>query len=134
MAENNKMAVADSFARKVMVVSWDGKSPTATVDRNVTSFEENIKTNVLDFAGVDPKGRLVTGTYRFKGCVRTPDPNAAVYVVELNGQIVPIINDIATIAGLAWNKRKRLMYFFDSCTYTIFEYRWSPKDGTVCKS
>lgn len=121
--------------KRIVVVRWDGVSPTAVTLRNMTAIEQDpiYASNHLDLAGVDPKGRLVTGTYRTVGCVRTTDVNGTVYVFRKNGEAVPLIHNLDTVAGFAWNKRKKLFYFFDSCTYTIIEYKWSPKTGNIRK-
>ncbi|XP_055296952.1 putative sugar lactone lactonase YvrE [Sitodiplosis mosellana] len=131
MIGHNELAASND--KRIVVINWDGVSPTATTVRNITAIEQNpiYASNHLDIGGIDPEGRLVTGTYRTVGCVRTSDVNGTVYVFRQNGDIVPLIQNLDTVAGFAWNKRKKLFYFFDSCTYTIFEYKWSPETGEI---
>lgn len=105
----------------------------ATIIRNNTGVEQdpNYATNHFDTGSVDPKGRLVTGTYRTQGCVFTSQVNGSVYLFRENGESVSLIQNLGTIGGFAWNKKEKLCYFFDSCTYTIYEYDWSPKTGLI---
>lgn len=124
----NEFAVADD--KRICVIRWDGCSPNATLVRNMTVIEQYATTHI-EIGGIDPKGRFLAGTYREIGCVKSSDPSATVYLVRKDGEIVPIIQNLDTSAGCAWNKKKNLFYFFDSCTYTIYEYCWSPQTGNI---
>lgn len=131
----NKNELAVGNDKQIVVINWDGVSPTATLARNQTPIgDPNYSYNHLDFAGIDPKGRLATGTYRTIGCVQTQPANNTAYLIELNGEIVPLIQNVDTVAGFAWNRKKKLFYYFDSCNYIIYEYKWSPKTGMIRKN
>lgn len=133
MKRNNQFAVGN--VKRIVVIQWDGKSPDATLASNRTGIEEEpiYATSGLDTGASDPTGRLVTGTFRFSGCIANQDANANVYSFRKNGQIMRIISNVKTIGGLAWNKKKKLMYYFDLCNYNIMEYKWDPKTGNISK-
>lgn len=133
MKHKDQYAVGN--VKRIVVVQWDGKCEYATLVRNQTGIEEEpiYANSGLDTGSIDPKGRLVTGTYRFSGCVANQDVDGNAYLFKKSGDIRKIIENVKTIGGLAWNKHKRLMYFFDLCNYNIEEFKWDRKTGKLSK-
>lgn len=130
-----KNKFAASSDKSIVLIHWDGISPKATLICNLTTIEQNriYANNYLDAGSVDPKGRLVAGTFRRDACVATSEANATLYLFKKDGEIVPLIHNLDTIGGMAWNVRKKLFYFFDSCKFTIIEYKWCPRTGKIRK-
>lgn len=131
MKRDNYFAVSVAFTKRIVLIYWDERSPLVTLVNNQTGIEEDAMyaTNSLNGSAFDPFGRYVAGTYRFTGCVANGAIDSNVYLIKRNGQIVRIISNVKTIGGIVWNKRKRLVYFYDSCDYNIREYQWDPKTG-----
>lgn len=130
-----KNEFAASNDKRVVVLYWDRVSPSATLVRNMTAVEQNsiYANNHFGTGNVDPKGRLVAGTYREDTCVWTSEANGTLYLFRKDGEIKPLIHNLGTLGGLAWNKKKNLFYFLDSCTYTLFEYKYCPRSGKIRK-
>lgn len=117
--------------------NWDGTSPTAIIVSNKTQLEGSTlyRNNFLDQGVVDPLGQLQTGTFRFSGCVSTPEVNGSLYLFRKNEIIEDtIIQNLKEISGFAWNVKRNLMYFMDSCDYCIREYKWDPNTGLIGKN
>lgn len=130
-----KNKFAASSDKRVVVLHWDGVTPNATLVCNMTAIEQDpiYASDHFDSGRVDPKGRLIAGTYRQSLCVRNSDVNGTLYLFKKDGKIVPLIHNTDTIGGLAWDKAKNVFYFFDSCKYTIYEYKWCPRSGRIRK-
>lgn len=130
----NEFAVGDK--RNLLGVKWDGVGKTATLICNTTAIEQDpiYATNSFDSGGIDPKGQLVAGSFRSAGCVRNGDPDATAYLFKKNGDIVPIIRNLSAFPGVAWYEEKKVMYYLNLCSYTIYKCDWSPKTGEISKT
>lgn len=130
---DNQYAV--SIERTVMIIEWDGVSTIARYIRNATAVEQNpiFNTNGLDRGKVDPKGRLVAGTFRTDYCPPTANPNGSFYLFERNQNVKTLITNIKSSAGFAYNTKQQLFYFIDYCNNVIWEFDWDPRTGTIGK-
>lgn len=133
--KSHKNRFALSVERSVLIIEWDGKSSFVKPIRTATAVEQEAiyDDNDFDSGKVDPSGRLVAGTYRGDGCAKTSAANSSVYLFERDIDILPIIRGISSVAGLAWNPKLKKFYFLRSCLYSIYEYDWCSKTGSIRK-
>lgn len=127
--------VGNSYLKRVCRVRWDGVSEFADIISNKTELDPDYPLDQIemDTGVVDPLGQLLSGTYRMKGCPPTTDPFGTVYLFRKNEKIVTQIPCMREVSGFAWNTKKKLFYYFDSCDYNIREYKWNSKTGRISK-
>lgn len=126
---------AAGSGKSILVIYWDGRSPYVTLVKNGSYFETDpiYANNSVDVATTDPFGRLTVATYRSVACLEKPDVDSNVYSFRKNGDILQIISNIKSFGGFAWNRKKKAVYFFDSCDYKLREYKWDKKTGLLSK-
>lgn len=112
----------------VMVIQWDGVSGTAQPLRILFTVPQVH----MNFALIDPKGRLFAGTLdnRLFCAVAA---NNTMYRFSKRKGLTPIFDTIRTTNGLVINKEQNKFYHADGCLNAIVEFDYDPKTGDLCK-
>ena len=118
LRKNGSLAVAraSGFALSDAAGSW---GPVALV-------EPELATTRLNDGRVDRQGRFLSGGV---DDVATQRPISALYRLNTNGTVDWLLGDIACTNGLAFSPDGRTMYFADTPTRRIMQYRYDPDEG-----
>lgn len=104
-----------SIDRSIVILNWDGVLTDSNVVRTSRSVEQIsiYDTNHFDRGKVDPKGRLVAGTFRLDNCVETNSSMSSIYLFKESGDIVTLVSNLHSTAGMRidWNIQKVYKYF-----------------------
>ncbi|CAD7091685.1 unnamed protein product [Hermetia illucens] len=127
----NKFAVG--VGRRVAIVAWDGKSPTAEVERIAFEVETDNKYQLNRFndAKADPKGRLFAGTMREIDGDLFGYRLGALYSVGEGLTVTKLRSNIGLSNGMTWNEAKEKMYYIDSTDLNVREFRYNFEEGKI---
>lgn len=121
--------------RRIVIIEWDGKSPTTKFIRVALEIEKEAKYvgNRFNDAKADPTGRFYGGTMRREECGNIFDAtDGALYKYSKDEPVKTLMDKVSVSNGLAWNEDKRKFYYIDSCALNVREYDWNPKTGDIC--
>ena len=88
--------------------------------------EENNRFNDVIAA---PKGRVLCGTMSIN--TANCDKNGTLYILETNGSIKPIIENLSISNGMGFNQKENLLYHTASLDKTIYQYNYSVSNGSI---
>ncbi|XP_050328311.1 regucalcin-like [Bactrocera neohumeralis] len=129
--QKDKFVVGSS--RRVLVVTWDGVTPTSKVDRVLFEVQQEDRyiVNRFNDGKADPRGRLFAGTMRYIGDAYK-DRWGELYKYE-NGTVTVVKTDVGISNGLAWNEKTNKFYFIDTADYEVKEYDYDLEAGVPTK-
>lgn len=115
---------------KLVVVRWDGRTPTASIARKYVEVEQGGNTYFND-GKVDPRGRIFSGTM-FTAASKLPFTTriGTFYSVE-KGLVVAHLSNINISNGLTWNEKTNKFYYIDSGDLHIKEFDYDPSTGSI---
>lgn len=130
----------DQFAlgvgRRIIVVSWDGKSPIAKLVRTVgeVELEDSYQDNRFNDAKADPTGRFYGGTMRVEAKGDIFEARlGSLYKYNSENGFDKLKSNISVSNGLTWNEKAKKMYYIDSCDLDVKEFDYDSKTGDLCK-
>lgn len=121
--------------RRMIVVTWDGVSETAKVNRTlfqVQQGDERFNANRFNDGKCDPKGRLFAGTMRSAGD-EFEFRYGELYKYEKDGKVEVVKTDVGISNGLAWNEKTNKFFYIDTTDYEVKEYDYDFATGKACK-
>ncbi|XP_011200668.2 regucalcin isoform X1 [Bactrocera dorsalis] len=120
--------------RRVLVVTWDGVSPTSKVDRVLFEVQQDEQyiVNRFNDGKADPRGRLFAGTMRYVGD-EFKDRWGELYKYEKGGKVSVVKTDVGISNGLAWNEKTNKFYYIDTTDYEVKEYDYDFDAGVPTK-
>lgn len=131
----------DQFAvgsnKSVEIVHWDGKSPKAKWIRTVFVAENCTKyeTNNMNDAKADQHGRLFVNSRRTDLCFNldTIQTYANLFRICANEPAVTLIKPktLRFPDGMAWDEKRSIFYFIDTCAFNIMAYDYCPYTGDI---
>lgn len=121
--------------RKVVIVSWDGKSKYAFIVWTLFEVEQRsyFSGNIWHVAKVDPMGRFYGGTMRTQLCTNSSVPNGSFYYYTPYDGVWRICDNIRVSNGIEWSKKKAALYHVDACDFAIFSFNWNCSTGKISK-
>ncbi|XP_054738924.1 regucalcin-like isoform X2 [Anastrepha obliqua] len=127
--ESGKFAVG--CERRVVVVSWDGVSPIATVARVAYEVQpgEQFSKNRINDGKADPRGRLFAGTLCVEEVMSRRD--GELYRFEKGKPIAVVKSNIGLSNGLAWNEKTKKFYYIDTSDLEVKEYDYDFETGAA---
>lgn len=130
---SDKYAVG--LGKRVGIVSWDGKSPKATVDSIAFEVDSDQSDNRFNAAKADPSCRFYGGTMlseKIPNAAQTPA--GKVFKFEKDNGVNEVLNNIYISNGMAWDESKNKFYYIDSGKFDVKEYDYNPNNGNICES
>nr|XP_016923841.1 regucalcin isoform X1 [Drosophila suzukii] len=124
----NEFAVG--CGRRVVIVNWDGVSPTAKVVSTLFEVQPLMDKNRLNDAKVDPRGRFFGGTMRYIGD-EFEFRHGELYRWEAGGQVSVIKGDVGISNGLAWDEKAKKFYYIDTTDYEVKSYDYDFNTGVA---
>ncbi|XP_023954604.2 regucalcin-like [Bicyclus anynana] len=121
--------------RTFVVVRWDGEEGSpASVVRELATVDKDVMTTAINDGKADPRGRLYAGTMSDKPIGTLLQQQAAglgsFYRLDDNG-ITKLDDGIGISNGLAWDLKKRAMYYTDSLEFKIRKYDYDVETGEI---
>lgn len=130
----------DQFAvgigRRVGIISWDGVSEKAKLERIALEVEHDAKyvNNRWNDAKADPTGRLVGGTMRLEAIGDIFEAaDGSLYSFAKDQELALLKTKIGVSNGLTWNEKTGKFYYIDTCALDIKEFDYNLKTGEICK-
>lgn len=127
---------AVGIGRRVGIVQWDGRTPTAQLLRIAVEVEpeQRYLTNRWNDAKADPAGRLFGGTMRLEECGDIFEAaEGSVYRFARDEPLAKLKTDVGVSNGLTWNERTGKFYYIDTCTSDVKEFDYDVKTGEICE-
>lgn len=95
------------------------------VIKSIPGEENNRFNDVI----ADPRGRVLCGTMstNVANCYK----NGTLYILDNDGSIKPIIQNLSISNGMGFNQKENILYHTDSLDKTIYKYNYSISDGTI---
>jgi len=130
--EGTSKKFAVGCERRVVVVTWDGVSPTCTVDRTLFEVQGDKKFthNRFNDGKCDPRGRLFAGTMKYVGD-EFEHRLGELYKYEKGGKVEVVKSDVGISNGLAWNEKTKKFYYIDTTDYEVKEYDYDFEKGVA---
>lgn len=125
-----KNLFAVGIGHDIVLIEWDGKSPSAQMVRKLSSVDSNDPMSRTDLARPDRSGRLYGGTFSSTFC--TTPRNKTFYRYTSDKGLVRLFTDIYTTSGVAFNEDAQKLYHVDVCLLLITEFDWDPATGDLC--
>ncbi|KAJ8723564.1 hypothetical protein PYW08_003476 [Mythimna loreyi] len=117
--------------RQFQVVRWNGQNGSpATVLRIIGEVDRNVLGTSINDGKVDPRGRVFAGTIS-PGIYPVFIMNQG-SLYRLNRSNITKVQDRITVSnGLAWDLRRKAMYYVDSWEWKIRRYDYDVKTGAI---
>lgn len=132
--ENATNKYAIGIGRRVGILHWDGKSPSAHVDSIAFEVELGQNTTRFNDAKADPFGRFYGGTMRLEALGSLFEIAAGTfYRYTKDKGATPLLHNVYVSNGLTWDKKGNKFYYIDSCKIDVKEYDYDPESGDICK-
>ncbi|EDW57403.2 regucalcin isoform X2 [Drosophila virilis] len=128
--EGNAQEFAVGCGRRVVIVNWDGVSPSAKVVRTLFEVQSEFKANRLNDAKTDPRGRLFAGTMRYIGD-EFEHRHGELYKWEAGGSVSVVKSDVGISNGLAWDEKAKKFYYIDTTDYEVKSYDYNFDTGVA---
>uniref|UniRef100_A0A1S4GW88 Regucalcin n=1 Tax=Anopheles gambiae TaxID=7165 RepID=A0A1S4GW88_ANOGA len=109
---------------RLLLVSWDGCSETATIVKVLTDLGEEEADHRFNDGKVDGQGRLYAGTMLAEDSRNHFEmDDGKLYRFDAGrGQMVPLKSKVHISNGLTWSARTGKFYYIDSFAFDIKEY------------
>lgn len=114
----------------VYIITWDGTSSTATVNRTV--FELPQPSNPLNDGVADMKGRLYAGQISPSLCNLAFAPNGTFFTYSKKKGLKTIWDEVNDSNSIKWNKANTKLYYMSSCLFAVTEFDYDCRTGNVC--
>lgn len=134
--EGSKDRYLLALGRKIVTLSWDGKSSAVSNIQKLAEVDtspETIKTRIND-GKVDPSGRVWFGTMGNEyEPLKFEENTGSLYSLDKNGDVKKHYSGVTISNGLAWNVELKKFYYIDSPHKKVFQFDYDIESGTICK-
>lgn len=89
--------------------------------------EEHLPNNRFNDGKCDPKGRFWAGTMPYDG----EEGKGNFYVLEPNGHVKKVLDNITCSNGIAWNPENTTMYYIDTPTRQVAAFDYDLETGEI---
>jgi len=90
---------------------------------------ENDSTQRFNDGKCDPAGRFWAGTMSLIG----GRENSHLFCLDQNSNIEVKLDGISTSNGIVWSSDKQYMYYIDTPTKKVMEYKYDNESGNICE-
>lgn len=90
--------------------------------------EKDNRENRFNDGKCDPEGRFWAGTMYYDG---SKEKKGSLYRIEGSEKIKRVVKGVSISNGIAWGKNNSVMYFIDSPTRKVEEYKYDRYSGNI---
>ena len=136
--ENNKElftgqmigTVAPCLSGRVVVALQNGiyfMDPETGTKKLIADPEEALPDNRFNDGKCDPGGRFWAGTMSTRGEKQA----GALYMLDTNGTVRKMIENVSISNGIAWSTKYNEMYYIDTPTQKVMAWKYDPVSGNI---